>query len=148
MKVGYIAMTLLGATISLTPALAAERGAGDATPSLKADPDGSRYSDRDRSKAWNSEKKKLEQVLKPGQDKGYYRRELEKMGYKITAVNYDRPDYVEWEIVKDGQTYEVQIDLDKSQGKATKIDVATNMWKAEATEKALRESERGRTTTR
>jgi hypothetical protein len=141
-----MAIALLGATVSLTSALAAERGAGDATPSSKTD--GSRYSDRDRSKAWNSEKQKLEQVLKPGQDKEYYRRELEKMGYKITSVNYDRPDYVEWEIVKDGQTYEVQIDLDKNQAKATKIDVATDMWKAEATEKALRDNERSRTTTR
>jgi hypothetical protein len=30
-------------------------------------------------------------------------------------------------------------------GKATKIDVATNMWQAEATEKALEEGQRGGT---
>ena len=145
MKPSSLAMPFLSAMIFVTPVLAAERST-ETTPSARTD--GSRYSDRDRSKAWNSEKDKLEQVLKPGHDKEWYRRELEKSGYKITSVNYDRPDYVEWEIVKDGQTYEVQIDLDKSKNQATKIDVATNMWKAEATEKALRESERGKTSTR
>jgi hypothetical protein len=38
--------------------------------------------------------------------------------------------------------------MDKSKSQATKVDVATNMWKAEATEKALRESERSKTTAR
>jgi hypothetical protein len=59
------------------------------------------------------------------------------MGWKITSVNSDKPDYAEWEIVKGDQTYEVQIDFDKSSLKANKIDVTTNMWKADATEKAL-----------
>jgi hypothetical protein len=138
-------LALLGTIIFVAPIFAAERST-DTGPSAKTD--ASRYSDRDRSKAWNSEKDKLEQVLKAGHDKEWYRRELEKMGYKITSVNYDKPDYVEWEIVKDGQTYEVQLDLDKSKNVATKVDVATNMWKADATEKALRESERSKTSTR
>jgi hypothetical protein len=38
------------------------------------------YSDRDRSKALKSEEEKLEQVLKTGEEKGFYRRELEKNG--------------------------------------------------------------------
>ncbi|MGH7926797.1 MAG: hypothetical protein ACREQV_03275 [Candidatus Binatia bacterium] len=39
------------------------------------------------------------------------------------------PDYyVEWEIVKGDQIYAVQID--PKDNKATKIDVAANMWKA------------------
>ena len=59
------------------------------------------------------------------------------MGWKITSVNSDKPDYVEWEIVKGDQSYEVQLDFDKANHKVTKIDVATNMWQAEATERAL-----------
>jgi hypothetical protein len=39
-------------------------------------------------------------------------------------VNADRPDYVEYEIVKGNDTYEVQIDIDKNSGKATRVDVA------------------------
>ena len=96
-----------------------------------------RYSDRDRSVDWNKQKEALEQVLKPGETKDHYRRELEKMGWTITAVNYEKPDYAEWEIVKGDQTYEVQIDLDKN-NRASKLDVTTNMWKADATKKALK----------
>ena len=96
-----------------------------------------RFSDRDRRADWTKGKEQLEQSLKTGQDKATYRRELEKMGWNITSVNSDKPDYTEWEIVKGDQTYEVQIDFDKSSHKANKIDVTTNMWKADATEKAL-----------
>jgi uncharacterized protein YmfQ (DUF2313 family) len=95
------------------------------------------YSDRDRSKAMKGEKDKLEQALKTGEEKGFYRRELEKMGWQITAVNYDKADYLEYEVVKGKDSFEVQIDLDKQSHKATKVDVTTNMWKADATKRAL-----------
>jgi uncharacterized protein YmfQ (DUF2313 family) len=97
----------------------------------------SRYSDRDHMKNSRNEEDKLERALKTGETKDFYRRELEKMGWQITAVNYDKPDYVEYEIVKGNDSYEVQIDLDKNSRKATKVDVALNVWKADATEKAL-----------
>jgi hypothetical protein len=64
------------------------------------------------------------------------------MGYKVTAVNADRADYVEYEIVKGDDTYEVQIDFDKNTRKANKIDVAPNLWQAEATDKALSQREK------
>ncbi len=85
---------------------------------------------------------KLEQALKTGETKDFYRRELEKMGWKITSVNYDKTDYVEYEIVKGDQSYEVQIDVDKNSHKATKIDVATNAWKTNATKQALKGTDR------
>jgi len=100
-----------------------------------ANPD--RYSDRDRRKAYDSESEKLEKALKTGEKKDSYRRQIEKMGYKVTSVNADKPDYVEYEIVKGDDTFEVQIDFDKNSGKATKVDVTANMWQAEATDKAL-----------
>jgi uncharacterized protein YmfQ (DUF2313 family) len=101
--------------------------------------DGSRYSDRDRVKASKDSEDKLEQALKTGEEKDFYRRQLEKMGWKITSVNYDKPDYVEYEIVKGDDSYEVQIDFDKNSRKASKVDVALNIWKTEATERALRD---------
>lgn len=102
-----------------------------------------RYSDRDRMKSSKDEEDKLEAALKTGEDKEFYRRELEKMGWKVTSVNYDKPDYVEYEIVKGDQSYEVQIDLDKNR-KASKVDVAANAWKADATKKALNQRQAGK----
>jgi len=103
-----------------------------------------RFSDRDRRADWTKGKEQLEQALKTGQDKDVYRREIEKMGWKVTSVNSDKPDYAEWEIVKGEQSYEVQIDFDKTSRKATKIDVTTNMWQAEATERAVEANQGGR----
>src|ERR1043166_5988903 len=90
---------------------------------MKAASNPSDYSDRDRMKSSADEKKQLEQALKPGEEKDFYRRELEKMGWQITAVNYDKPDYLENEIVKGPSTYEVQVTLDKSNHRANKVDV-------------------------
>ena len=104
----------------------------------------SRYSDRDRVKPAKDTEDKLEQALKTGEEKAFFRRELEKLGWKITAINYDKPDYLEYEIVKGDDSYEVQIDFDKNSHKATKVDVALNVWTADATEKALKRlQERG-----
>jgi uncharacterized protein YmfQ (DUF2313 family) len=103
-----------------------------------------RYSDRDRMRSSKDEEDKLEKALKPGEEKDFYRRQLEKMGWKITSVNYDKPDYVEYEIVKGDQTYEVQIDLNNNSRKATKVDVALNAWKADATKKALNQRQAAR----
>src|SRR5260221_369132 len=103
--------------------------------------DNSKYSDRDRMKSSKDDKDQLEKALKTGEEKNFYRRELEKMGWKITSVNYDKPDYAEYEIVKSEQTYEVQIDFDKNSHKATKVDVATNVWKADSTENALKQTQ-------
>ena len=120
---------------------ATERALKD--PSYKAEypksttADAARYSDRDRSKAFRSEKDRLEKTLKLGEGKDFYRQELEKMGYKVTSVNKDKADYVEYEVVKGSDTYEVQIDFDKG-AKARKVDVAANIWKADATETALK----------
>ncbi|HSE86845.1 MAG TPA: hypothetical protein VLJ79_11525 [Candidatus Binatia bacterium] len=100
-----------------------------------------RFSDRDRMKSSKNEEEKLEQALKTGEEKDFYRRQLEKMGWKVTSVNYDKPDYVEYEIVKGDRSYEVQVDIDKNSHKATNVDVTTNAWKADATEKALKQTQ-------
>jgi uncharacterized protein YmfQ (DUF2313 family) len=100
-----------------------------------------RYSDRDRMKVSKESKDTLEHALKTGETKDFYRRELEKMGWKVTSVNYDKPDYVEYEIVKGDQSYEVQVDIDKNSHKGTKVDVTMNAWKTDATKKALKQNE-------
>lgn len=123
---------ILAGILILAPQAWAQR-----TDNPMAPTPGNRYSDRDRSVDWNKQKEVLQRSLKLGETKEQYRRELEKMGWMITAVNYDRPDYVEWEIVKGDQSYEVQIDLD-SANRASKVDVTTNMWRADSTSRAMR----------
>lgn len=110
----------------------------------KTTPNPDRYSDRDRMKTAKDSKEKLEQALKTGEEKSFYRRELEKMGWKVTSVNYDKPDYVEYEIVKGNDSYEVQIDLDTNSHKAKKVDVTMNAWKTDATKQALKQGDNGK----
>jgi len=89
-----------------------------------------------RMKAWTTDKDALEKALGTGKDKAFYRQTLEKAGYHITAVNRDSADALEYEVVKGGNSYEVQVNL--KDGKSTKVDVTTNVWKAAATRDALR----------
>lgn len=89
-----------------------------------------------RMKAWTTDKDALEKALGTGKDKAFYRSTLEKLGYNITAVNRDSADALEYEVIKGGNSYEVQINL--KDGKSTKVDVATNVWKAASTRDALR----------
>lgn len=81
-------------------------------------------------------KDELEKTLGTGKDKAHYRQSLEKLGYGITAVNADDPEYLEYEVVKGGDSYEVQVDF--KNGLSTKVDVTTNVWKADATKQALK----------
>ncbi len=109
---------------------------GKAVTATKAVPNGDKYSDRAYSKNWTSEKDKLEKSLGNGKDLATYKAELKKMGYQVTSINDKEKDYVEMEVVKGNDTYEVQIDLDDA-GKGKKVDVAANMWHSDATDKAL-----------
>lgn len=100
--------------------------------------DGMKYSDRSRMKNWTSEKEKLAQALKVGAKKADYQKIIADHGYTITAINKDAADAVEYEVVKGDQSYEVQIDLNKATGMGTKVDVSSNLWRADATEEAMR----------
>ena len=91
---------------------------------------------RDSSKGWNDQKERLEKSLVLGKDLAFYTGELKKMGYQITSTNDKEKNYVELEIVKGRDTYEIQMDLNDA-GKAKKVDVTSNMWQADTTEKAL-----------
>jgi len=93
------------------------------------------YSDRARMKTWSNEKDRLEKTLALGHEKGYYGDQLKAMGYQVTSTNDNDRDYVEYEIVKGADSYEVQIDF--TNGKAREVDVTTNVWQSEATERAL-----------
>jgi hypothetical protein len=81
----------------------------------------------------------LKASLPIGKDKAFYRLELEKMGYAITAVNSDKKDYLEYEVVKSGQSWEVQVDF--KNGMSSKVDIDSNIWKADSTKAALKDKD-------
>lgn len=87
------------------------------------------------------ERKRVESALPAGHDKSFYRDELHSLGYRLTSVNKENSTYVEYEILKDGHSYEVQIALDQESGRAKQVKVAPNVWKARGTEQAIRESQ-------
>lgn len=109
---------------------------GKAVLASKMLTNGGDYSDRANARGWTDQKDSLEKDLVLGKDLAFYTAELKRMGYQITSTNDKDKDYVEYEVVKGRDSYEVQMDLDDS-GKAQKVDVTSNMWQADATEKAL-----------
>ena len=92
------------------------------------------------SAVWNEGEAELQKRLRPGMNAESYRNKLEQMGYTITSTNYDTPDYIEYEVVKGDQTWEVQIEVDDDSHKATQIDIDQNVWKTDATEAALEQA--------
>lgn len=86
------------------------------------------------------ERTQLKQALQVGEDKAFYRQTLESEGYKITSVNSEKPDYVEYEVVKGTASYEIQIALNESTGRAEKVDVTPNLWRAKETKQEIRRS--------
>src|SRR5258705_296306 len=140
MKIPSIRIALAVGMVSLM-GLAANVNGADQVKKDKDDADGSRYSDKSHRSDWEKGKEELARNLKIGEDRDFYRKELEKMGYQITSTNADKPDYAEYEVVKGDRTYEVAIDFDKNSHRASKVDVGTNMWHAKGTEEALKRNQ-------
>ena len=86
---------------------------------------------------WNQGQAELQKQLAPGTPAADYRKKIEGLGYQITSTNYNNKDYLEYELVKGDMTWEVQIDVADKTNKATKVDVVSNTWKTDATERAL-----------
>jgi uncharacterized protein YmfQ (DUF2313 family) len=96
---------------------------------------------RSDDERWNQGQAELQKNLPPGMAADAYLKKLKDLGYQVTATNYSTDDYLEYEVVKGDQTWEVQIDLNEDTRKATSIDIAQNMWQTDATEKALNRSD-------
>ncbi len=86
---------------------------------------------------WNQGQAELQKQVAPGSPAADYRKKIEGLGYQITSINYSNKDYLEYELVKSDMTWEVQIDVEDKTNKATKVDVVSNIWKTDATERAL-----------
>jgi len=92
---------------------------------------------------WERGKAQLEQALPAGQTRDFYNKKLQELGFMITSTNYTTDDYLEYEVVKGNQSYEVQLDLDKDTNRVSTVDIATNMWQTEATERTLAQHRTG-----
>jgi len=92
---------------------------------------------RSDNEQWNRGQAELQKHLAPGMDANAYQKKLKELGYQVTATNYSNDDYLEYEVVKGDQTWEVQIDVDEDTRKATEVDIAMNVWKTDETEAAL-----------
>ena len=95
-----------------------------------------RYSERRYMKGWTDEKEQLEKTLQSSMKGTDVQAKLKQMGYRITSVNDKEADYAEYEIVKGDHSYEVQIDMDPKTQMTKKVDVTTNVWEADSTERA------------
>jgi hypothetical protein len=89
-------------------------------------------SDRPRIEAWENEKDRLETLLE-GREIGALVEELRRAGYEITATNDQEPNYIEYEIVRGENTYEVQVEVDEATRRAKDVDVTANLWRARST---------------
>ena len=88
-------------------------------------------------KLWNQRQAELQKELAPGEQADAYLKKIEELGYKVTSTNYSDSDYLEYELVKGDQTWEVQIDVNEDTRRATEVEIVTNLWKTDATEQAL-----------
>lgn len=129
---GLTAAQTTAATTPTTPS---------ATPTSPAAPSERMVPNRDRREAMKGERDQLEEKLRAGQNRADYAKILESNGYRIATINADKKDYLEYEVVKGAHSYEVQLDFDKGAAKATKIDVAANMWRADATKRMMRDAD-------
>ena len=102
---------------------------------MTADPEG-RYSDRRYMKASTDEKDQLEKLRTANMTAAQYMAKLKDRGYQITAVNDKEADYLEYEILKGDNSYEVQLDVDPKTKVIKEVDVSTNAWDAPGTENA------------
>ncbi len=90
--------------------------------------------------AFELDKEHLQSILGGAKSRDDYARILEDDGYTIASVNDDKPELLEYEVVKADKTYEVRLRFDKDASVANKIDITGNMWKAKETKELLKQS--------
>ena len=66
---------------------------------------------------------------------------LRGLGYEITSVNDREREYVEWEIVRGLQSFEIQMERHPQSRLVTGLDVTSNLWRSDATQAALLRNE-------
>jgi len=65
----------------------------------------------------------LERSLPAGQAPHFYWQVLTAMGYEVEEIDYEKDDYVTFEVVKDREAYDVRLDLEARQSRVRKVEV-------------------------
>ena len=135
MKLKHTLIALASSTLLFTGAAQA----ADATATTAAHP--AKMTDRMMAKSGNmkADREQLQQKLRAGKTREDYQKILKDNGYRISAINEDKKDYLEYEVVKAGFSYEVQIDFKDNATQASKVEVENNMWRADATKRMMKD---------
>ena len=82
------------------------------------------------------ERDKLARALEGARTPDELKQRIERQGFTVSAVNAENLDEVEYEVVKEQNSYEVMAELDDDK-RIRNVEVSENLWQADATERAL-----------
>lgn len=103
------------------------------------EPKTSFWQDRMGLENYDQQQEVLEQSLSSAETVEQLRNGLQKAGYRITSINLESVNNVEYEVVKGDHTFEVRSNI--AGGKLKDVKVTSNIWRAETTKRALKEDE-------
>ncbi len=84
------------------------------------------------------ERRQLAAALRAGRNRADLDKILAANGYRISAINEDRRDYLEYEVVRGKNSHEVQVDFGNgSTARPTQIEVVRNVYPADTTGKMV-----------
>ena len=87
------------------------------------------------------EKDQLEQMLRTAKSREDLGMVLEKAGFRISSVNEDDKDELEYEVVKGDKSYEVKADFTDDGQTIEEVGVANNLWRAKETKQMMRDAD-------
>jgi hypothetical protein len=86
------------------------------------------------------EREQLAAHLRAASNRAELDRLLVSSGFRISAVNEDNRDELEYEVVRGQNSYEVQVAFaNGSTARPTQIEVVSNLWQADTTERMLQD---------
>ena len=111
-----------------------------ANTSLAADTESKEHFWQDRMglESYDQQRVALEAHLADATTVAQLRDLLKKDGYRLTAINQESDNDIEYEVVKGHATYEVKSEI--ANGKLKDLKVTNNIWRADATKRALQDA--------
>ena len=95
------------------------------------------WRDKDRMSDYESGRQSLQAALNEVESRDAFRDALHEAGYRVTAIQSDTPSELVYEVVGDGDTYEVSMSFDEGSNKASNVQVSDNLWRTEETRRAM-----------
>lgn len=95
------------------------------------------WQDRMGLENYDQQRVALEKVLIDADTVAQLQDGIKKAGYRLTAINQESDSDVEYEVVKGDHTFEVKSEI--TDGKLKEVKVTNNIWRADATKRALKD---------